>query len=84
MVEHPDVVTLLRAPSAAAATVLLSILLGEGIPAYVAGELLQDEFALSQRLMGLNAVDIQVPRDRLEEARMVLQAAREAGRELPE
>ncbi|HET6202506.1 MAG TPA: DUF2007 domain-containing protein [Planctomycetota bacterium] len=84
MVEHPDIVTLVRAPSPSAATVLLSILLAEGIPAYIAGTLLQDEFALSQRLMGLNAVEIQVPRNRLEEARKVLEAARQAGRELPE
>jgi len=82
--KDPEIAVLERAPTPAAASVIVAVLQAEGIPAYVNGTLLQDEFALSQRLMGLNAVEIQVPRSRLEEARQVLQAAREAAKELPE
>ena len=39
-----------------------------------------DEFAMSQKAMGLTSVDIQVHRDRLDEAREILAALREAGK----
>jgi hypothetical protein len=80
--EHPEIVVLETAPSPSVATIVVALLQAEGIPAYVNGSLLQDEFALSQRLLGLSAVEIQVPADRLAEAREVLAAAREAGGEL--
>jgi hypothetical protein len=52
----------------------------EGIPAYVGGCLLQDGFAISQRVLGSNCVDIQVPKDCLAEAKEVLKRMREAGK----
>src|SRR2546426_993200 len=54
------------------------ILRAAGIPAYVSGSLLQDGWAMSQKLMGLLAVDVQVPRGRLDEARKVLEEAHKA------
>ncbi len=46
------------------------------------GAALMDEWALTQRALGQQGHDIQVHRDRLDEAREVLAAMREAGRML--
>ena len=78
----PDIGVLETARTPLAAELIVAILRAEGIPAYVDGSLLQDEFAVSQRVMGLGGVKIQVPRERLEEARKALEAAREAGTKL--
>ena len=84
MVEKPDVATLEHAPTREAATVILEMLRDEGIPAFARVTFPQDDYLLDQWWQVLHSVEIQVPRDRLDEARTVLAAAREAGRELPE
>ena len=43
-----------------------------GIPTHVDADMLADEFAMSQKLLGLQRVRVLVPADRLEEARVVL------------
>lgn len=84
MCKETDIVVLETARSSAIASVIVQALKFEGIPAYVGGCLLQDEFAVSQRLLGLNCVDIQVPRSCLEEAQKILKAMRDAGRHMSE
>lgn len=44
---------------------------GDGIPTFVDEDNLADEFAISQKAMGLLRVRVLVPRDRLDEARTV-------------
>lgn len=66
------------------ARIIAAIMADAGIPAFVAGGLLTDEFAMSQQLMNLQGVQVRVPRDRLEEAQAALAAAREAGKQLSE
>lgn len=75
-----DLVDLHVAKTPFEAEVIAGVLRDAGIPVYVAGEELNDEWALSQRLMNLQGVVVTVPRDRVEEARQVLDEAREAGR----
>ena len=75
-----EVVTTAKTPEVA--NMIVQVLKFEGIPAYVGGCLLQDPYALSQRTLGLNCVDIQVPRECLEDARKVIEIMREAGRQL--
>ena len=79
MPEDSEIAILEKAHTPMEATVITAVLRAAGIPAYVNGTLLQDEFAVIQRLLNLGAVEVQVPRDRLEEARAILEAAREAG-----
>ena len=71
--------TLMHASSRAEAQVVVALLRANGIPTYVDGQSLQDEFALSQRLMGLNGLDIQVPKSMLEQARRTIEEARRKG-----
>jgi hypothetical protein len=73
-----------RARSAWEAQIIAAVLADAGIPAFVAGGLLTDEFAMSQRLMNLQNVEIQVPYDRVDDARDALAAARDAGKMLDE
>jgi hypothetical protein len=80
MDEELDIVVVETARSPAVASVIVQALRFEGIPAYVDGCLLQDEFALSQRALGLNCVDIQVPRTCLQEAKEILKRMKEAGK----
>lgn len=75
-VPHPDIVELQRARSPLEAELIVSVLREAGVPAFVAGGMLADEFAVSQRLMNIHAVAIQVPRDRLDDARAALAQAR--------
>lgn len=82
MKSDPDIAVLETARTPLAAELIVAVLRAEGIPAYVEGALLQDEFAVSQRILGLGGVRIQVPRERLEDARKALAAAREAGTRL--
>jgi hypothetical protein len=70
---------LLRARSPAEAQVVAALLRAAGIPFYIEGRLLQDEFALSQALMGLTRARVEVPADRLQEARALLEQARRDG-----
>lgn len=58
------------------AELIASILHDAEIPAFVAGGLLADEFAMSQRLMNLSSVAVQVPRSRVQDAEAALAAAR--------
>ena len=59
---------------------IVSALKSQGIPAYVDGTLLQDEFYISQRTSGLKSVEIQVHADREAEARKIIAAMRESGK----
>jgi hypothetical protein len=77
-----ELVHLETAPSPPIAEMLLEMLQDRGIPAYVNGRLLQDEWAISQILLGRVGVSIQVPRKHLEAAKKILAEAREAGREM--
>jgi putative signal transducing protein len=75
----PDIVVIARAKTPMQAQLIVSILRAEGIPAYVGGALLQDEFAMSQALLGMSGTTIEVPRDCADEARRVLAEARASG-----
>jgi hypothetical protein len=76
---EPDRVVVETAKTPLQAQLIVSILHAAGIPAYVGGTLLQDEFAISQAAMGLQATRIEVPRECLEAAREILDEARRAG-----
>lgn len=54
------------------AKVFVALLQSEGIPAYVDGDSLTDEFAMSRRLMNLTSVRVMVPTASLERAREIL------------
>ena len=58
------------------------LLRAAGITTYVGGLLLQDEFAVSQRMLGLEGVRVEVPVDKLARARAVIAEARAVGDEL--
>ena len=79
-----DLVKLKVAKSPFEAKVVAGVLLDAGIPAFIEGQSLTDEFAMSQRLMNLQGVTIMVPRDRVDDAHEALAAAKEAGRRLGE
>jgi hypothetical protein len=77
-----DLVRFKTASSPLEAEVIAGVLRAADIPVYIEGSLLADEFAMSQRLMGLNAVRIQVPRDRVADAAAALAEARAASAEV--
>jgi hypothetical protein len=77
-----ELVIVATARSPQVAQVIASLLREAKVPAYVAGTLLQDEWAASQKLLGTLSSDIQVRKQDVERAKKVLDAAREAGREL--
>ncbi|MEZ5963256.1 MAG: hypothetical protein R3F56_05350 [Planctomycetota bacterium] len=58
------------------AELIAGIVREAGIPAFVTGSMLADEFALSQRLMHLGSITIQVPRHRLRDAAAAIEEAR--------
>lgn len=62
------------------AKVIVSVLAGEGIPAFHATGNLMDEFAVTQAMMNLQGVEVLVAAASLERAKAVLAAAREAGK----
>jgi membrane protease YdiL (CAAX protease family) len=64
---------LARAPNAAIAGLWVSMLEAAGIPAHVPGQYLTDEWAATQRIVGNVGADVFVPRERLEEARRVIE-----------
>ena len=71
----------IHARTAFEARILLAILDDAGIPAFGEGSgALQDEFALSQRLMNTGGVRIFVEEARLEDAQAAIATAREAGK----
>ena len=79
MASESDLVALDRFSSPAIAQLVADLLREAGIPVYVGGSLLQDEWAISQKLMGLLDTEVQVPRDRLEEAREIIASVRNSG-----
>jgi len=74
-------VTLLHARSSAETAVITALLRSEGIPFYVDGRLLVDEFAISQGLLGLKS-EISVRSHDLLRAQALLAEARESARDL--
>jgi hypothetical protein len=80
--EHPEMVVFHRARSPFEARIVVAVLEDAGIPAFVPGGLLTDEFAMSQRLMNVQSVEVHVPGDRLDEARDALAAAKASGEAL--
>jgi len=80
MGDESEIAVLETAANPFVAQMIAEALKSHGIAAYVEGISLIDEFAMSQKAMGLTSVDIQVHRDRLDEAREILAALREAGK----
>lgn len=80
--EWLDLVTVIATSDPALLPVLRSLLVSAGIPCFARGELLQ-EFLGWGRMMGTNLitgpVQLQVPRERLEEARDLLRVMRSSG-----
>ncbi len=66
------------------ARVIVAVLEDAGIPAYVAGGALTDEFALSQQLLNVQGVCVQVRRPDLAAATAALAAAKRTGAALDE
>jgi len=65
------------------AELLVGILESAGIPAFVDGRFLQDEFAMPKKMLGLDhGVKVRVRKEQLEEAKMVLEMARKSGERL--
>lgn len=62
--------------SASEAQVVASLLRGAGIPVYVGGQMLQDEFGVAQRVMNLQSASVEVPRELEEKAFRILEEAR--------
>ena len=54
------------------AKVFVALLQAQGIPAYVEGDSLADEFAASRRLLNLLGTEVKVPTASLEQARQIL------------
>lgn len=73
----PGLVTLAWARTEAQAYLIFGLLKGAGIPAYVSGALLQDEWAMFQKLTGQLSVEVKVPASHLEDARALLEEARQ-------
>jgi hypothetical protein len=80
MNERSPAVPLLRARTQAESQIVLALLRAEGIVAYVGGQALTDEFAASQRLLGLQGTRIDVAAGDLPRARELLAEARRCGR----
>ncbi len=82
--EPLDLVDLKVARNPIEAKIIASVLADSGIQALVGGDSLTDEFALSQRMMNLQGVTVQVRKVDLEAAQAALEAARKAGERLAE
>jgi len=74
-----DRTVVMSASSAEEAQVVAALLRAADIPVYVGGVQLQDEFAVSQRMLGLQGVAIEVPADQRERAERLIEEARAAG-----
>jgi len=79
---HPKLVEFRMAKSPFEAKIIAAVLDDAGIPAFVASGMLADEFALSQRMMNLQGVKVQVAEENLEKAEAALAAAKRSGEEL--
>ena len=66
--------------SSAEAQVVAALLRAHGIPVYIAGQLLQDEFGVVQRALGTAGTVLEVPTADLLRAQALLAAARAEGR----
>jgi len=77
MPDDVELVTVESTSDRAIAQFVLSILRDAGIPAFVDGALLQDDWAMARKLPGRLSTGVQVPKDRLDEARSALGKARE-------
>lgn len=82
--EAHDLVVFKTARTPIEAELIRGVLNSAEIPAFVEGGMLNDEFAMSQRLMNIGAVTIKVPRSRLAEAHAALAEARESASEVDE
>lgn len=82
MCKDDEIVVLEHVTSPSVANFIVQALRFHGIPAYLDGCLLQDEFAMSQKALGNICSDIQVPRSCLDEAKKILAIMREAGEKL--
>lgn len=80
MTEHPEIVLLMTAKTTFDAKVIAGVLNGAGIPVFIGGNLLNDEFAVSRALANVSQVDLYVQATRLEEARQALREADESAR----
>ena len=78
MNQEQDVVTLVQARTGTEARVILALLEEAGIPAYIPGSMLTDEFAMSQKMLSGGAVEVQVPSSARERAQAILDQARES------
>ncbi len=62
---------------------MTAVLKSAGIPCYIGGQNLTDEFALSQLIIGTGpSVKIEIPANRREDAEKAVAEAREAGETL--
>lgn len=77
--DHPELVELMRAKTPIEAQIIAGVLSEAGIPCYVPGGQLTDEFAVSQQLLGLQNVIISVRSTDLEQAQQAVAAARDLG-----
>ena len=84
MATDSELSLLVQANTPFEAQVIAGVLHDEGIVAQVEGQLLADEFAVSQRLMNLQGVRIFVRTEDLERAKRALEAAKQAGRAMDE
>jgi hypothetical protein len=75
--EDHDLVLLEKARTPDEAQVIAGVLKGEGIPVFVGGTSLTDEFAVSRRMLNLLSVEVMVRRHELEAARTALAEARQ-------
>ncbi len=73
-----ELVTVANAKNVAQAELICGLLHGAEIPVYLAGALLQDHWAMFQKLAGLLSVEVQVPKVRAIEAMEILREARES------
>lgn len=78
---HDGPVAVHRARTGFEARVVVAVLADAGIQAFTPDGLLADEFAMSQRLMNLQGVDVLVRAEDAEAASEALAEARAAGRE---
>ncbi len=72
----PRAMSPLPTRSAPEALVVTALLRAHGIPVYIAGQLLQDEFGVSQRILCGAGATLEVPTSHLLEARALLAKAR--------
>lgn len=80
MADPLELVVVHTAPNQTAAANVAGLLEAAGIPVWVEGRALQDEFALSQQLLRIGSTAVKVARERLDEARRLIAEALAAGR----